>query len=99
MANQLPEPWDGHHLMALLCCMAWGIQHDEKISIPEAKQGVIDWYCSSSVDVVVNAMENYKETNQFKGAVMIQEMMHSDPERVEEALTAIRNGWKPGDPK
>ena len=99
MANPLPVPWNGHHLLALLVYTAdLGVTVGD-LSPAESKHEVIDWYCTTPVEGVVKALEILSTEPGFQMILQFQELMHSDPEAVERALHAIRNGWRPGDPK
>ena len=99
MANPLPVPWNGSHLLALLVYSAdLGVQMTH-MTPEEAKQECIDWYCQAPVDKVVEALETMSKEPEFQTILQIQEYIHREPERFEEALDAIARGWRPGDPR
>ena len=99
MANPLPVPWHGGHLLALLVYTSdLGVQMTH-MTPAEAKQETIDWYCTTPTDKVVETLETMSKEPGFQTILQIQEFMHRDPEKFEEALRAIENGWRPGDPR
>lgn len=98
MANQLPVPWNGMHLMALLVYLSdLGVQMNG-MSPEDSKQHIVDWYCQSPADEVVDALETMSREPGFQSILQFQEFAHRDPEALQRALDAIENGWKPGDP-
>ena len=99
LANPLPKPWNGHHLFALLTCVCdWAIKNED-MTPAECKQLVVDWYCGAPVSEVDESLSDWKGNEQFRLAYEFMVFMHDQPERVQEAIKAIENGWKPGDPK
>ena len=98
MANPLPVPWNGHHLLALLVHSSdLGVQLSG-MSPEDSKQTVVDWYCKTPADDVVDVLETMSREPEFQALLQFQEMVHRDPEGVAKAIEAIENGWMPGDP-
>ena len=94
MANPLPDPWTGSHLLALLVVLSdIGIIKD--LSPKESKQAVIEWYCTTRTPEIVEALELYSKWDEFKTVMEIQRLVHTNPEGLKEALDAIEQGWRP----
>lgn len=94
MGNPLIAPWTGSHLLSLLIVLAdKGVWRD--LDTVERKEAVIDWYCRTPVDGVVEALEQYSDTEEFKTVMQIQKMAHERPVELKRALDAIAKGWRP----
>lgn len=99
MVNQLPPPWTGNHLLALLVVLSDKGTEYTDLPPKEAKQKVIDWYCTNRTEVIVEALENMVEDTEFQMVLEFQRMMHQEPELLRQAIEAVENGWRPGDRK
>lgn len=95
MANPLTAPWNGHHLLSLLVYTSDLAVATAGVSPDEAKQQVTEWYCTSTVEEVVEALESMSKEPTFQAILQFQEMVHRDPEALERALKAVEDGWRP----
>ena len=98
MANPLTAPWNGHHLLSLLVYLSdLGVTMND-MTPDESKNDVVEWYCRTPADEVVDSLETMSREPAFQAILQFQELAHRDPEGLQRALDAIENGWKPGDP-
>lgn len=90
MANPLPYPWDGHHLMALLVLQTDLSKKVSGLSHDVCKQETVDWYCTSTVETVLEALNEAVKVPQFHAICKIQEMMHSNPDEFLEFVEQVK---------
>ena len=88
MANQLSEPWTGQDLMAfLIVCSDRGMQLG--LSAKEAKQSVVDFYCTTPAEQIMEDMEVMSQTPEFQSVLQIEKMIHEDHEGFMKAIEEI----------
>lgn len=81
LCNQLPKPYNGTDLMALLFTKSYECDEDVHVG----KRQVIDWYCSAQVTEVVGELEAYANKEEFQNYLQLMEFMHNaTPEQIEE---------------
>ena len=94
MANPLPAPWNGSHLLSLLIVLSdMGVVRD--MSSKDSKENVVEWYCTTKTDDVVEALRRFSHSDEFKAVMQIQEMAATRPNELRKAIEAIEAGWRP----
>jgi hypothetical protein len=76
LANELPEGFDGHQLLALLVVKTkeGALSQD----FADARQSVVDWYCSTTAEAVADEITDYEEnSHEYRLHREANELMHS----------------------
>ena len=90
MANPI-EPYTGHELMALLVTLCdEGMRHDPEMEPTEARDKVVEWYCSSPADAVRSAFLIYQDNVKYHTVLEFQRLMHERPDAVAAAIKKIQ---------
>lgn len=92
MANELPEPYNGNHLFALLMLMSaertselMEEGNEKSIALSNrSKQDVVDWYCSTPAEptedfdkqTVVEKIKSVEKINAYKTLVKLVSDIH-----------------------
>ena len=83
LGNQLPEPYEGADLFALLLTKIYESDRDSLV----AKRQVIDWYCKSPVADVVKELETYADNEEYENYLRLMKFMHSATSEQMEEMT------------
>lgn len=83
LGNQLPEPYEGSDLMALLFTKVYESDRDSLV----AKRQVIEWYCKSPVADVVKELEAYADNEEYENYLRLFRFMHTATEEELEKMT------------
>ena len=83
IGNQLPEPYQGSDLFALLMTKVYESDRDSLV----AKRQAIDWYCRTPVEEVVKELEAYADNEDYQGCLRVLKFVHTASKEELEQLT------------
>ena len=94
LANELPYGYNGDMLLAGLVYSANKGISDYGLSSEEAKDKVVDWYCTTPVEPITEWLDGLQDIPDYIDHLRFISWMHEDPALVAEAIQAVQDGWE-----
>ena len=90
----LPEPYGQGDLFGLFKALQVGYEAGG-LNSHEALDAAVSWYCIHTNEEVVAMLKSYEDNELFQATRYVVNAMHENPERFQQAIDAVNNGWTP----